>query len=94
MSIQDVQGKSRVPMFHEPEVCGNQEVHGTSFISSNAHAGYSMKVPGSRRFMNHVQDFAGIRRFRFDSGVLHEEVQEVQCPGSERFPGTEGIRIH
>jgi hypothetical protein len=60
-------------------------------LGSNVHAGYSMKVPGSRRFMSHVQDFAGIKRFREQFSILG--VQEIQWPASERFPGTEEIRV-
>jgi hypothetical protein len=72
MSYQDVQGKSRFPMFQEPcsETCMNQEVQGTSSISSNDNAGYSGEVPGSRRPMNQVQEFTGIRKSREQGSIL------------------------
>jgi hypothetical protein len=48
MTMQDVQGKYKVPMFHElcSEVCGNREVQGTDSIGSSDNAGCSVEVQG------------------------------------------------
>jgi hypothetical protein len=46
--MQDVQGRSRVPIFHElcSEVCRNQEVQGTGSIGFSNNAGCSSASPG------------------------------------------------